>query len=439
MFSLRFYSKGWPHAVRMPGRVSLLKLSLCASLNLLLPGDGWALASAEITAATPTTTRLSLAQALQAARLTMPELALARSELAASEAQLQQAQSRPNPEFSYSLEDWRGQNQSRSLQLSLPVETAQKRELRIAAANAGQAQARADVQLAWSVSRSQVSQAYFDALLAQRQLSLAQAALDLAQLFTQSVQQRIRAGKLAAAELHKAKVAENSVQLERLQASQQQQLSRLHLQSLIARSDWSELDDSSLDLPELSELSVLHDQLLRSAQLQKAQLEVQKRRSLSELERRKRLPDLSVSLGIKQNRDSTGQQVLLGVSLPLPLFDTNAGNIAEAQQREQKAADELRLLQRQLRDELSQNHARYRNLQQQAELLKTQILHDAELAYQAARLGFSHGKFSFLEVLDAQRSLFSQQALYLKTLAEGHKLYFDIQRISGDQLTLNLP
>lgn len=441
MLSPGDFRKHWHAASRLPVRPLFLSLSLLAhgkslAIEPLVAAPVNVAAPALIYPAAPTQTDparapLSLQHALREAAQNMAELSAARQEQAASSAQLQQAQSRPNPELSYSLEDWRGTNQSRSLQFSLALETGNKRKLRIAAAEAGQAQADKEFQQSWLDSRTLVSQAYFDALLAQRQRDLAEAALELAKRFTLSVQQRINAGKLAAAEVHKARLAENSVQLELLEASQKNQLARQQLQSLIGRKEWTELDETGLDLPDLAPLSTLSQALEKSSRLQKAQWEVQKRTSLADLERSKTLPDLTLSLGLKQSRDSASQQVLLGFALPLPLFDRNSGNIAEAQHRAQKAVAELQLMRRQLHSELQQNHTRYLNLQQQAQLLNAQMLPDATQAYQAARLGFSHGKFSLLDVLDAQRSLLTQQALYFKTLAEGHRLYFELQRLGS--------
>lgn len=371
-------------------------------------------------------TELSLTRALQLARRTLPELAAAQKEVAASQGQLVQAQTLSNPELSYSSEDWRGNNSSQTVQLNWPVELGNKRELRSKSAQSA-------VDLAQTEQRQvelrlfhQVRQAYFELLLAQQQTALGLASLELAQAFSLSVQQRIRAGKLAAAEQLKANVAENTAQLELIQAQQQEQGARLQLQSLVADRSWQHLSKAPLAPPELPELDNMQVQLSTNPVVQKARIEWQQRQHMSALERAKRLPDLTLSMGVKRSREIPGQQVLIGVSLPLMLFDRNQGNLNEALQREAKAADDLAALTRQLHAELQQNHSRYLSLQAQIKLLQQQILPDAQRAYQAARLGFDHGKFGFLEVLDAQRSLFSQQALHLKTLSEAYRLYFEM-------------
>ena len=60
-----------------------------------------------------------------------------------------------------------------------------------------------------------------------------------------------------------------------------------------------------------------------------------------------------------------------------------------------------------------------------------EILLGAQSAYEAARKGFEFGKFSFLEVLDAQRTLFQAKTQYIQTLALAHQAEADIQSLLG--------
>jgi len=59
----------------------------------------------------------------------------------------------------------------------------------------------------------------------------------------------------------------------------------------------------------------------------------------------------------------------------------------------------------------------------------------AQSAFDAASQGFALGKFNFLDVLDAQRTLFQSKSHYLSALAESHRASVDIERLVGvDQL-----
>ncbi|TXD92049.1 TolC family protein, partial [Ralstonia pseudosolanacearum] len=52
-------------------------------------------------------------------------------------------------------------------------------------------------------------------------------------------------------------------------------------------------------------------------------------------------------------------------------------------------------------------------------------------AYDAARIASKPGKFNFLDVLDAQRTLFQARAQYLAALSRAHQAAAGIDRILG--------
>ena len=115
------------------------------------------------------------------------------------------------------------------------------------------------------------------------------------------------------------------------------------------------------------------------------------------------------------------RELLLGISLPLPLFNREQGSVAAALSREQAATLALQLAEQNARTSLQQTHARWQALNAQAQILQADALPAAQSAYRAASLGFEYGKFSFLEVLDAQRSYFGVQSQYLRTLLALHR------------------
>ena len=57
-----------------------------------------------------------------------------------------------------------------------------------------------------------------------------------------------------------------------------------------------------------------------------------RRIALTEVEQSKRVPDITLSAGVKRSNETQRNMVLLGVSVPIPLFDRNQGNLLEALQ-----------------------------------------------------------------------------------------------------------
>ncbi|MNH31019.1 Cobalt-zinc-cadmium resistance protein CzcC precursor [compost metagenome] len=60
------------------------------------------------------------------------------------------------------------------------------------------------------------------------------------------------------------------------------------------------------------------------------------------------------------------------------------------------------------------------------------ILPSAQQALDAATRGFERGKFAFLDVLDAQRTLVAARLQYLQAQAQGSEARVRLERIFGD-------
>ena len=63
---------------------------------------------------------------------------------------------------------------------------------------------------------------------------------------------------------------------------------------------------------------------------------------------------MTVSLGVNRNEELGRNQAIVGVSVPLPIFDPNRGNVLEALRRTDKARDELAADEIRLGSELAQ-------------------------------------------------------------------------------------
>ncbi|MDT4888654.1 Cobalt-zinc-cadmium resistance protein CzcC [compost metagenome] len=70
------------------------------------------------------------------------------------------------------------------------------------------------------------------------------------------------------------------------------------------------------------------------------------------------------------------------------------------------------------------------------ESLRQDILPGAQSAYDAASKGFEMGKFAFLDVLDAQRTLLQAKNQYLRALTEAQHAAADIERLLGAPASL---
>lgn len=375
---------------------------------------------------------LTLKAALELAYGANADLSTARRELEAVAGSILQAGLRPNPRIEALIEDPRPENRLTAIYVSQSLELGGKRPARVAAAERRRDVASAELNAMRAEIRAAVLVAFFDVLVAQERFLLTQGLVELSQRATTAASKRVTAGKVSPVEETKARVAEASVRVELSQAATSLKMARKRLTALWGNTTprFERAEGQVEALPELPALKDLTARLANSPGLARAQLEVNRRQALVEVERSLRIPDVTLSLGGRRNVDLN--QALLNVSLPIPLFNRNQGNILEALRRTDKARDELSGTEIRLNNEIAQAFERLNVARQEIEVLQREILPGAQSAYDAATKGFLMGKFSFLEVLDAQRTLFQAKSQYLRALAEAHRSAAEIERVLGE-------
>lgn len=375
---------------------------------------------------------LSLRQAIDIALAANPELAAARTEIEAVEGVRLQAGTRPNPELAYLIEDTRRDTRTTTVQVQQPIELGGQRAARIDAAERALDAARFELDARRLAVRAAVATAFFDLLALQDRARVAEDSLALAQRSSRAAGRRVAAGQVSPVEETKARVAEAGVRIELTQVGAEIVAARARLAYAMGRPLGAARPEGRLDdLPALPPADAVRDRLDAAPGVRRAMLELERRRALAALERARRLSNVTVSVGTRRVEEAGRQQAVVGVSIPLPLFDRNQGNVLEAQRREDKAADELRAARALAEAEAEQALARLAAARDEARALASDVLPGAQSAFDAATKGFELGKFSFLEALDAQRTLLQARTQVLRALAEAQRAAFDLQRILG--------
>ncbi|MCH9638428.1 MAG: TolC family protein, partial [Betaproteobacteria bacterium] len=67
-------------------------------------------------------------------------------------------------------------------------------------------------------------------------------------------------------------------------------------------------------------------------------------------------------------------------------------------------------------------------------MLRDEILPGAKETFSMASRGYELGRFGFLELLDAQRTLFQNQTLYLNALSNYQRLVNEIERLTAEPI-----
>lgn len=378
---------------------------------------------------------LTLQRAISLAIEANPEIAVSVREREAIEGVKTQAAVRPNPSISTSIQDTRSQNRQTFLQLNQEVELGNKRQIRMDAAEALYSKASLELEHKKAEIHANTVAAFYEVLVAQEKLKLTQSSVDIAGAALNASAKRVQAGKSSPVEETKSKIANSSARIEHSQANAQLISARKKLAALWGNVSptFALADGDVAFIPALAPLSDLTAKLEQAPAILLAKSEIASRSALTKIEQSKATPNITLSAGMVNNQELGGiNQALLGLSVPIPIFDRNQGNLQEAVSREYKAQDELTLLQNQLQTQLAMHYEQLIATKSTAKSYATEILPGAQSAFDAATKGFQAGKFNFLDVLDAQRTLFQAKTQYIQALLNAHLAVAEIERILGD-------
>jgi len=420
------------------GRIVLL-LGLAASLyiNPLFAQTQYPSAreAAALAAQNEPATELTLSQALGLAIEANPELAIARRELDAVAATRTQAAVFRNPELQVDVEDTRSQTRQTTYWLGQPFELGGKRGARIESAERARDVANAALDMRFSGVRAAVIQTFYEVMAAQERLRLAQSSMALANRGLDVVSRRVAAGKVSPVEETRARVAASSARIELNQANADLQNARRRLTSLWGNpSSHFTVAIGKLEiLPTLPSLADLNERLKNAPEAIRAKQEVSRREAVVKLEESKRYPDLIVRGGVQKSEATNERVSVFGIAMAIPIFDRNQGNIAEARIRATQARDEQTATDVRLHSGLAQAHQRLTASLQEVSDIQKEILPGAQSALDATTRGFELGKFNFLDVLDAQRTLFLARGQYVRALGEVQRTVADVEAILGPQ------
>lgn len=349
---------------------------------------------------------VSLSDALARGQDVSPRIAKAKAELKAAEGRAIQAGIRPNPTISAEVENFSGTGPYRTfgqtettVAVSQPFELGGKRRARkdVAAAEREFAQialrkAEADLGYDIIVSHAELRAAEDRAVLARqvlaRAVELARIAETLVDVGRDPPLTKLRADALLA-----------EVKAEKLRTEAELLSARQRLALLIGSED-PELSATVQDIaapPASAYGAPSLDERLAAAARDAAAARVK-------LARAEGVPDITASGGVRNFRESRDTAFIVGVSIPLPLFNRNRGNIAAA--RANGDAAEADLAQARLDTRFSRRDAErmLAAANERVTALSGASLFQANEAARIAEIGYQQGKFTLIELIDAQEA-----------------------------------
>jgi cobalt-zinc-cadmium efflux system outer membrane protein len=405
-----------------------------------------ALASANAIAADASEPRgaITLAQALDAALKSNPELAASRYELTAAQARIVQAGKRLNPELSLELENFAGGGEAQgtdaletTLAFSQVVELGGKRSLRRSIAEVDSDLVTLDLRARQLDLLADVTRRYIDVVAAQERIRFADENVAIAQRTLDAIAARVKAARSPIAEESRARITLTRAQIDRRQATLALETARSALSLTWGRVD-PQFTSANADLfafQALETFEALAAKIERNPDITRFASEARLRDAELRLAQAQVRPNVTFSVGVRNFRESGDNALVAGFSMPLAVHDRNQGGIAEARARRAQSDAELAASKTRL---LGTLYALYREIgaaRERATSLREEALPQARDALTQTQSGYERGRFSFLELLTTQQDLLALSEAAIDAAAEYHRLLAELERLTSEPLT----
>ncbi len=394
-------------------------------------------AAAQTTPVASTEAPLTLDDAIASARARSPGMDAADAAIRATTAGRTVAGLRPNPTFEGQAENVVGTGPYKGLSgsettvgFSLPIETGGKRSARVAVADTRVGRAKLGAFVALADLELQVAETYVEALGAERRLLVAQQQAAIATEGLRVARDRVTVGAASPIDQQRADVISINANVAVERAERSLDVARQNLSRLIGSAVNGPLDTAWFDRvagfgPTIAPSSDGTLALaIAAADLATAEAQIH-------LARANRVPDITLSAGARRLQASRDTAAVVGVSIPIPLFNNGRAAIGQATAERDQLMAQLRLARLDADRAIASAVADVANAAATARAANGPALAAAQEAARIARLGYGQGKFNQIELLDAERTLSETRATATDALIAFHTATARLRRLTS--------
>ena len=368
----------------------------------------------------------TLDRALDAAGVSSPFLEAADAGVRAASAARTVAGLRPNPEVQVDVENVAGsgpysgtQNAEITTGLALPIELGGKRSARIAVADSRGVRARLEAAIALADLRERVTQTYIAAAAAERRVEIAVQLASFAEEGFRAASTRVSAGAASPIEQQRADVQRVNANVALDRARREAAVKRENLGRLIGEPVAGPLDTEWFEqvggYGPTRPASADGTLILAAAEADVATASAQVR-----LARSQRIPDVTLSAGARRLSATGDTAAVFGVSIPFPLCNSGRAALSQAQAERQAVDAKRRVTALDTEQALAAAQAELANAAATARSAGGPALAAASEAARIARIGYAQGRFSQLDLLDAERTLADTRGAFVDALVAYH-------------------
>jgi len=356
---------------------------------------------------------------------------------------IKQAGVLPNPEIELESENILGSggnkgfdNAETTAKLGTLIELGGKRHYRIKAAELTKNLAELNYLSVLSSMVNQAHQLSVDVMKQQDLLELDKERSKTNQAFLDEIKVRVQKGRLNIVEQKRANilVSQSKLAIKKRRQALNNSKNLLSLTWGQPNAEFETLQGNVQKLTPLQSLDLLQKQLDEYVVLQVKRNEVELSKVEIELEKSKGSQDLSISGGLKHQNNNNDKSFVLSAGIPIAIFDRNTGAIEAARLTLKKKELELERAFIETRSNLERLYRHAELLETEINSLKKEIIPQSKEVFATLQDGYLKGKFSYLEVLESQNTLFEFRETHIDTLAQYHNLTLEIKLLTGSIL-----
>ncbi|WNV10285.1 divalent metal ion exporter subunit IhpA [Tardiphaga sp. 709] len=388
---------------------------------------------------------LTMGAALQRALAASPRLTAAERDVGIARGQRIQSGALINPEISYEQDNsfgsgaYRGTRSAETtLQVSQMFELWGKRDARVAAGQAGLDAAGIGRQAVRLEVLSETAIAFVSVLGLQRRIQILDEQIEAIDKISPLLQRRVEAGASSIAETGRAEVASALVKADRERtrsslASARRELAILMGDSAAKFAAVSGRLEATGRPPTFQSVVAAID---ANPQLVRWKAIYAQRNAELLLARLKPYPDVTVSAGWRRFNETGDNAVRLSLSVPIPVFDQNQGNILSAQESLAKTAAERQGNRNTLIVVAGRAYDSLQGSLRELAILRETAIPKSRDAADAISEGYGQGRYSLLEVLDAQASVAQARLREQEAQQNFHVAVATIEGLVGNPFAL---
>lgn len=382
-------------------------------------------------------TVLSMRQVLALTLIHNPELKVFSLETRAAAARQLQAGLWPNPEIDIETENIGGTGElsgfdgaETTIQLSQLIEMGNKSQKRRRVASLEKELADLNFQHKKLEVFSEAAKGFIGVLQAQEKVQLSNELLKLSEESFQIVVKRVEAGKDSPLEKTRASIVLENMKIANSRVNRDLDYANKRLASFWGQDklQFKEVLGDLYAIEQLASFEEMTHQLEQSPEYLRWQTEIRKNQAMVDLEDSRKIGDITVGAGLRRFNETDDNAFVFGVSIPLPVSDRNQGAKQEAVYNLAKSREMQRTAWFNLQNQLNEKYQDLINAYSQAVSLKNSVLPATIKMFDASRRAYQEGKVDYLNVLDAQRTLFDIKNEYIESLTQYHIAKAEIER-----------